>query len=369
MSFGVFLPYLPQWLEGRGIEGVRFGLIVAMRPLAEFFSPVLFGIVADRFGIRGILMRATCIVAGLSMGGLALLSLLEVPLSFEIVLAGMVLFYFFRAPIMSIADVTTMEGSGSRYGTVRAFGSAGFLVSALTAGYLLDPNKAGTFPTVIAAVLFVAAAVSLLIPPGRVATPNISERRAMKTLLIDTEFRRFLLTACLWLASHAAYDLCLSLHLRDLGATGSTIGWAWTLATIGEATLMAFSGLIFKHFEASAMLSTATSAMVLRWLLIAFVTDYRVLLILQPLHALTFGLFWIAAAEVIRKRASNGTMATAQGLYSGFTALGGGMSMLVWGPLYSTVRGVGVFTTAAVVAGAAILMSLTLPRNRSVRGE
>ena len=80
-AMGVFLPYLPAWLEARGITGLRMGLVVAVRPAAMILSPILFGLVADTLGARGTLLRWACLGALAAIGLLSALMLAGEPVT------------------------------------------------------------------------------------------------------------------------------------------------------------------------------------------------------------------------------------------------------------------------------------------------
>ena len=106
----------------------------------------------------------------------------------------------------------------------------------------------------------------------------------------------------------------------------------------------------------------------LRWFLFGSITSVPWLLALQPLHALSFGVVWIAALAHLKQR-SQGAVATAQGLFGSALSLGGVSGMLLWGPLYHRAGGAAVFRMCALVGCLALLTALffvTASRKRSV---
>ena len=150
----MFLPYLPEWLAARGITGLGLGVISALRPFAAVFSPVLFGIVADRFGLRAALLRIACLGAVLAMSVPALFGRMTGAIPVAAVFFSMAAFSFFHAPMVSIADVSVLEGRRVSYGIVRLFGSLGFLASALLGGFWLDPTSAAAVGVIATGVCF-----------------------------------------------------------------------------------------------------------------------------------------------------------------------------------------------------------------------
>jgi PPP family 3-phenylpropionic acid transporter len=347
---------LPRWLEARGITGAELGAVAALRPFASIVSPVLFGLIADRTGLRGRLLVFACLASSVSMALVAVLGVHPGALGFGTVFVMLGFFSFFRAPVISVADVTAIEGKKQGYGTVRLWGSLGFLASALVAGHWLDPESETVFPAVIAGAMGVSA---LRLPRG-LSRPPTRIAGAARELFGRPDFRLFLATAFLWLASHAAYDLCISLHLRDLGGSGTSIGIAWAIGTGFEIILMAFGRPLLVRFPAAKLLTFGLTAMMLRWVAYAFIPWFWMIVGLQCLHALSFAMVWLAGLEYIRKSAAPTILATAQGGFAAVGALGSGLSMLLWGPLYHAVGGTGVFASAAAVSILAVTASFRL---------
>lgn len=376
-SFGVFLPFLPPWLENLGITGRGIGLIAALRPLTAIVSPVIFGMIADRFGLRGVLISIACFLSAVAMGAAAFLGMFPGLLGFGPVMAIIGLYSFFRAPVISIADVTTMEGKKQGYGTVRLWGSTGFLVAALVAGMVGDPSSPVLFPAAIAGGLALAGLVSFTLPRGLKSPPRpVPGVRAQ--LFESRDFRLFLWLAFLWLASHSAYDVCLSLHLMALGGSSGVVGAAWALGTVFEIALMAFAPRLLGRFPPTVLIILSVGTMTLRWIGLAFTPWIWLILVQQPLHALSFALFWLACIEYVRRRADKEILATAQGTFSAAASLGSAISMLVWGSLYDVAGGRGVFLAAALVGAAAWGVAIRLrriapasvsPKWRSVSGS
>src|SRR5260221_109085 len=113
-------------------------------PLLGVVSPVVFGIAADTLGLRGSLLRIAAAGALLPFGAIALLGDGS-EASYASLLGLMVLFAFFRGPMVTMADVTALEQPGS-YGRTRLFGSAGFTAMVLGAGAFGGPRSPTPLP-------------------------------------------------------------------------------------------------------------------------------------------------------------------------------------------------------------------------------
>jgi PPP family 3-phenylpropionic acid transporter len=351
---GIYLPFLPRWLEARGVGGLSMGLVAGLLPAMGVLGPPMVGLLADALGLRGWLLRIACLGACLAMGALAV-GAATGGLSFAAIFAGVLVYAVFRAPMTMLADVVAMErarAAGTTYGKLRLWGSVGFLVAALALGRAIDPRAGTPLPAAIAALLLVALIAAFPLPakPATAGLPVVREARA---LLASPAFAVFLAVSLLAQVAHAGYDLCFSLHLRDLGASDATTGAAWAGGVVFEVVLMRFSERLSARFSAPRLLAFALFAAAGRWALIAGVPSVPVLLALQPLHALSFGLWWLASLGYVKTRAPAHALAAAQGLFTAAAGAGAVAGMAAWGATYRRGGGPAVFGAATAIALAA----------------
>lgn len=341
------------------------GLISATVPAMGLVGPPLFGLAADAFGLHGALLRIACAGAFLAFALVALTAALGHSLGFTALFLIFIVFAFFRSPMIMMADVATMEevrGTSTTYARVRLTGSLGFLAAVVAAGRTVDPTSPSALPIAVSAALFAALLASWAIP-ARASAPPVPALAHARALLRSPFFRRFLLVAFLSQIAHSCYDLCFSLHLRDRGASDDRVGLAWGLGVVAEVALMAGSAPLFRRAPASRLLALALLGASLRWALVAFVPSVSALLVLQPLHALSFALMWITCLTITRERAPVGALATAQGLFSAVIAAGGVSGMMVWGALYRGAGGAFTFTCASAIAALGFLLALGFSRD------
>jgi PPP family 3-phenylpropionic acid transporter len=261
-----------------------------------------------------------------------------------------------------MADVIALEDPGD-YGRVRLWGSIGFLACALLAGSYLPLSPAWPLPLICTLGLFGVWAASFGLP-ARAPHATVLVGVELRRLLDDRRFRWFLLTSALGQAAHAGYDWCISLHLLDLGASGTQVGGAWALATAAEVVLMAYSGRLLAQRTVSFWLCLALAAGSARWLVLALTGDVHWVLLTQPLHALSFALRWVCSLHIVRAISGLGAMGTAQGVFSGVFSLGSAAGMLASGALYDVGFGPLVFAFSTGVGVCAVLCCLPLLRSR-----
>jgi MFS transporter, PPP family, 3-phenylpropionic acid transporter len=357
-ALGIYLPFFPRWLEARGLEGLRMGLIVALVPALSLIAPPVLGRLSDALGLRGVLLRIAAAAGCLGFGAIAAASAFGATPGFGALLALAAAFALCRSAMFVMADVVTLEhASRSGYARIRLWGSLGFLLAALGAGRWLDIESATALPAAIAAALAAAFVLSLGLP-ARTVVPAVPSAEGTRALLARPAFRLFLATYLVSQLAHSAYDLCFSLHLLSMGASSAFVGLAWALGVLAEVVLMARSAPLLERRSAPALAAFAILAAALRWVLIASVGSQPVLLAAQPLHALSFGLLWIASVTYVRDVAPPGTLATAQGLFAAAAAAGNVVGLLLWSALYREAGGAVTFAAAALVALAALWLAV-----------
>ncbi len=368
LALGAYLPFFPRWLEARGIHGAAMGLVSASLPAMGLVGPPLFGVLSDRLGLRGALLRVACAGAFACMGALGATFALGHPLGFAGIFAAVLAFSFFRSPMISLADVITLElaGAGSGYARTRLWGSLGFLVAALAVGRYVDPTAPAGLPLAIAAPLLAALLAAWTLPAKRLA-PGLPAPGMVSSLLARADLRLFFGASFLGQIAHSSYDLCFTLHLRDLGASDGLVGISWALGVTSEVALMAGSGWIFRRFTPPWLLAAAFLGAALRWSLIASVTSIPALLALQPLHAISFALMWLASLAHVKESAPSAALATAQGVFSAAVAAGSVLGMPLWGALYRRHGGTITFEVAALVSIAAASLAVLWARKAGGR--
>ncbi len=369
VTYGAFLPFFPTWLSARGVRGLWMSAIMALGPAMGIVGPPGFGALSDWLGLRAGILRLV------TAGGLVAMTMLAVPSALgqapglALLFASMLLFSTARAPAVAIADVMAVEaakepradGTSQSYGGIRLWGSIGFLVTTLAVGRALDIRALGELPVFLAASSLVTFSLALrLDAPAPARALRLGAQ--MREVLRDRGFLLLLVAGFLGFGAHVSYDICFSLHLKGLGLGSDKVGVAWAIGTLAEVGLMAVSGRLLARVPARVLLVIAFATGAARWVLIALVKDVAVLLAFQPLHAVTFALFWVTSLDQVRARAPKEVLATAQGVFNAAVGAGAVVGMFVWGGLFEVYGGRTTFLAAACAATCAALAASGIGR-------
>lgn len=355
-GLGGLLPFLPLVFETRGFDSYAISTVMLLLPLSNMFVPPLWGLLADAFNARVAAIRATGI--GCAVGTLLLLPDLGLPFA----VLGMATYCFFRAPIIPLADSATYAALGARsdnYARVRVWGSAGFVVVSTAVG-LLEATKTPTLLFGIAAAVYACATIAALglVAPPPERRPGVL-RKALQTVR-GTTLPALFLGSAFYYVGHGAYDVYFGLHARALGLSDTFVGIAWAVGVTCEIGLMLVAPRILARRSTAVLLCIGAAASVFRWWLLSVATSAELILVAQSLHALTFGLWYVALVKYVQGKAPDALRASVQGLAQASMAVGMMGGYLGGAELNERFGGVAVFQLATAAAGCALVVYVFL---------
>lgn len=364
---GVQLPFLPLWLAAKGINPAGTGLIVAGMMATRIFGAPLFAWVADHFGNRRLVIQ---LCAGF---GFASYLLLAISNGFGPIMTLALIASFMVAPVFPLTEGFAVDGSTAHkldYGRLRLWASLSFLSGSLLGGVLLTRLAPIDTAWIIAAAQGVSLFATTLLPPepGTRAVTRAVAVGGARELFFGSAFPVLLLVAGLGQASHGMLYSFSSVHWTSMGISSIGIGVLWTIGVMAEVALFAYSNRFVEWLGPGRLLMAGLAGGVVRWLLMAFVTSFPLLLAVQLLHALSFASAHLGAMHFIRLMVPSRLRNRAQGLYS---AISGGvfLSATVWlsGRLYEVYAGKTYLFMACISLTALLLAALVIRLSPRVR--
>ncbi len=313
LVIGAYVPFLPVWLEGKGLSNEEIGLIFAVALWAKIPVGLIVTSISDQTGDR---KKTLIFVSVTTFMGFCAFPLLS---GFWQLLIAWGIVGTLLTTLIPLADslaVIAIKRTQMDYGRVRLWGSVAFiLVSVLGGYYLAGKSHEAVLHVILFGGIFIVLS-SLLVPNLREA-PRKHQKLAFFELIREPQFLVFVVTAAILQASHAALYGFATLHWIEAGIEKSLIGMLWAEGVIAEIVLLTFSTYLLRKLGIPMLFLIAGLAGIVRWLVLGSTTWVPALVIVQALHALTFAATLIASIGFISDRVPKTQAATAQGLYDG----------------------------------------------------
>jgi MFS transporter, PPP family, 3-phenylpropionic acid transporter len=241
-----------------------------------------------------------------------------------------------------------------KYGPLRLWGSAAFVVGALVCGLLVDIIAASQLIWVIASVAALGAFASLGLQPLDRPKPAAAAVQSASRLLRDRGFLAIILAAALTQGSHAAYYTFASITWQTSGLGGLTIAGLWVLGVLAEIVVFALSPRF--TLAPSLLVVIGGLSAVARWLITAQEPSVAVLSVVQLAHGLTYGLTQVGTMGLLVRHVPIHMMARGQGYLAACGGIVTSTASILSGIIYARY-GQGVYyMMAAMALVAAILM-------------
>src|SRR5215208_773955 len=364
-AFGVASPFLPQFLQTRGLRAEEIGALLAASTGVRLLAGPAAGHIADR-------LAALRPVLSLCAAGAAMAALSYLPASglWPLLLVSL-LHAAALAPTTTLADALALASSvrprqGFEYGWVRGSGSAAFIVGSILAGQAIGALGLAAILWLQAGLLAAAACCALLVPDAASRPLPVADRQPaspadVRVLLALPSFRRLVLIAALVLGSHAMHDAFAVIRWSAAGITPATASVLWSESVAAEVIVFFLIGpALLRRLGPAGAMALAAAAGTLRWAVMAVSADVVALALMQPLHGLTFALFHLACMRLLAGMVPPGLAATAQAIY-GTLAVGATtaaltlLSVLIYGRL-----GAHGFWIMAALCAAALPLTIRL---------
>ena len=347
---GTHLPFFPVWLKAVGVDAAWIGVITAVPSVTRFTTlPFVTGFAERRQALRGgIIVMGFGTTIGLSVVGLQHQALL-------IFLAYAVTCCVWT-PMVPLIDAYALRGVrqyGLKYGPLRLWGSAAFVVGALTCGVLIDVIAARNLIWIIAGMAALSALVSLGLRPLAPLKSSPAAAHDASVLLRDKGFLAIIVTSALIQSSHSAYYVVASIAWQQEGFGGLTIAGLWTLGVLAEIVVFALSPRF--RLPATTLVMISASSAVVRWVITAQAPPIAILAPVQLMHGLTFGLTQVGIMNLMVHQVPGHIMARGQGFLAACAGIVTGSAYILSGAVFARY-GQNVYYVMAAIAACGVLV-------------
>lgn len=351
---GIFSPYWGLYLQQLAFSPWQIGVLMSLPQIMRVIAPALWGWLADRRGQSQGIVR---LAGAVSAASFALLPLSHDFAWLLLTLGVMSFFWSASLPLVEATAMSLLAADAGRYSRLRLWGSVGFIVATLVGGGLVEYWGLPALPGLVLVVMIGIAAYSWLLPEAQAPQRQQDDSGWWPILRQRSVLALFAVTFLMALA-HGPYYTFLSIHLADLGYGKPQIGWLWTVGVICEIAVFLLMPRLLQWLNVSQLLLFGLLVAALRFVLIAWLAHWPVVIVLaQALHAFTFGSHHAASMALFHRHFAGRHQAKGQALYIALSfGLGGTCGGLLAGAGWESLGAGWTFSASALAAllGAAV---------------
>ena len=353
LVIGINAPFWPLWLSSKGFDSRYISLIISLSVLMKIISNPFFAGLGDKYGNRKIPMLYLSIVASIILFTLSFINY-----QFLIGVLAIIAWAFF-APLMPITESLTTTAAnkyGFDYGRTRLWGSVSFVLMAFLGGILVENYGLQIIPYIMSVGTFLVF-ISIYLTPTVYSLPS-THKIKITTLLRNRSFLPFLLACGAIQASHGMYYTFATIHWKNIGLSETIIGGLWAEGVLFEILLLAYFYKIRSYFSFKSLLIFAALTATIRWIITAYATEPLILVLIQSLHSITFGLTHISAIYFISEVMPERAQAKSQALYSAISmGIIMSLAIAISGDLYDAYQEKAfIFSALLALSGAIITL-------------
>lgn len=224
------VPLAPTFADEFSLSGVETGMVLAASSLAALVVALPLGVLADRFGARGVTIGSACLFTLATLGqGLAaeFWTLLAARVAFGVAFGAL-----WGAGASWLSDSLSEERRAGALALATTVAGLGFTAGPVFAGVLADRYETGTpFLVLAIAAAAVTAALFVTAPAATAEVPQQRLRDVLRLARADELVLAGIAIIVLIGLVGGGVNLLVPLQLRENGASAAEIGLLFSVAS------------------------------------------------------------------------------------------------------------------------------------------
>lgn len=317
-SIAIIMTFFPIYFQSAGLSEVEIGLIMASGPFISILANPTWGYWSDR------LQNLRLILIIMLLGNVLIVQFV---FHFHVgwmawVFTFMLLFFFFQTPLFSQSNtliLNAIEGTNLRFGSIRFWGSLGYALLAIAVGPILTGMGVDHLWVLYTILIFITIALCLQLPRGKVENiRKIQPGEYRKALFASPYFLIFIILGILISVPNSINGMFVSLYIDQLGGSMTMIGMAAFTSAFLEIPVFILMDRYLKENTTTmfGILVIVSSLYSLRWFLMALATDPIHIILIQSLHAISFGGYFYVGTLLTARLIPLNMRASGQAIYA-----------------------------------------------------
>ncbi|MDF2722791.1 MAG: transporter [Paenibacillus sp.] len=345
MTMALSVTYFPLYFNAKGYSSLQIGTIYSIGPFIGIAANLFWGYASDKLQtIRKVIIVMLC---GQLLTTLVLTQLDAIAWIYVTITA----YNFFQTPINGLNDSLTLlsiRKTGKSYASFRVWGSLGFAFSSFTFGFVLHAVGVEHTLWFTVGTITLSLVLALFLIDRSGSRKGTIQMSGFYEVIKQPSLQLFLLLIFTMSFAARANDGFLALSMRQMGASDTVIGWAWTASSLSEIPMFFWLSKNGHKFKELPLLMIASFFYAVRFFLVSIVTDPIWIIPLQLMHSITFGIFLVTALRYIQQLIPDEYRATGQAVYNiVWSCLSGLASGIIGGLVFDAWGSAAVYRIAA----------------------
>jgi PPP family 3-phenylpropionic acid transporter len=349
-------PFLPLYFQHLGFDSIQIGMLMSVGPLISLVANPFWGYWSDR------LQNTRLIINIMLIGNIAASQIYFQSDRFLFVFLLMLVFYFFQTALSSMTSSLTLhliENTSYQFGTFRLWGSLGFAVMVILSSPVITWIGIQNLGYLYGSFVLITLLFSFGLPAqGKRKKGSAFPVKEFSKLMRSGLFLSFLLLSVLVSISNQMNSNFISLFIGSLGGSEVYVGWSWFIAAILEVPLFLMLDRYLKVTEKAmfGVLTVVGALYTVRWTLMALAGSPLQIVLIQLLHAFTFGVMFYTGTQICDFLVPKAVRSSGQALY-GLCSVGisGVVGGLFGGWLFDHLGAERMYWLCAVLSAAGML--------------
>lgn len=362
-ALSCFVSFYVVYLNDRGFSMTQIGLIVTINQIVAIVFQPIWGMLCDRLrSVRKVYVFCVFMWA-------ILVPVLIFLRDYSFILFWIPLAYLFYSPLMSLNDSWTVQAvknmPGKDYGSLRMWGSVGFMITIFVMGRVADIFSTEAVFLCFTVFALCQATVALCIPNEGVP-PQLEKRAGFKDIQFKALFKNyyyviFVICAFLLYIPIGIKNNYLIQRVEEAGGTKTIYGICLAIAAMSEIPMFKLSTPIINRFGKSQVLRFSMIAYAVQFTLLSFPMPPAGIMVAQALQGLSYGLFTASSVSYIDSLSpanmKTSALALANAIYLSFSAM---IGSIVAGALMDSIGIMPVYFFGSILAAFAVALYLIL---------
>ena len=334
IGLGAYNTFLPVYLENTlGFSSSQVGIIVSIPSILGIIFVPIWGLLSDLMNKQKLILWINVLVS------LLCACIYTITKSFLAVFIVAIFLEMFRNSILPLTDTITTaycEKTNKNYGNIRVIGSLFFAVASFLCGQLIKMTNNDLMFFYVFIVSMIGCLIITPTLPTLESNTKPEKVNLKKDLPLLFKNKAYLLILLCGICVNSLTEAMASyqgIHLMNLGAGSDLVGLLTVFMVLPELFFMVKTKSLLEKYGMVKMISFASIALILRWVVYLFTSNPLIFMIATSMHGVAISIIIICSFDFIGKVVDKKLYTTSMTVYSFTIGISYSLMKLLYGGL------------------------------------